>query len=436
MSNAEKAEARPSIHYDPEQNKLTVRGVTEFPQEVFEYSDDLEILDISNNNLATLPDNLSALKNMRIAFCSGNNFKEVPKVLASCENLAMVGLKSCGIETMGDNTLPHSLRGLILTDNNLTRLPDSIGEYKSLQKLMLTGNQLPSVPQALLELKQLELLRIAGNRLLESPNWLSALPNLAWYADSENDFNPTPLLESFQAKEFNWSDIRLGTKLGESAKNVVYSATLNSHEQIAVKIFGEGITTDGSPGNDITASLLAGGHPNVIGGLGKLVHSQNGEQGLVMPIISQEYKTLGLPPNFTDLTRDSYPQETKFTIPIVLRIARDIGSALQHLHSKGVMHGDVYAHNILTAPSGESKLGDFGAASIYDIHSPSEKWREKLDVAGYGHLIEELIQNIADSSATSGLRELSRACLNKSVFDRPSFKDINESLRHLKFAKS
>lgn len=144
--HTESANRQPSIDFDQQQKKLTIRGVNEFPQEIFEYADHIEILDMSGNMLTSLPDSITTLKNMRIAFFSGNMFSEVPKALANCNRLEMVGLKSCGIESIGEDSLPTSLRGLILTDNNIAELPDSIGRHKRLQKLMLTGNELTSLP--------------------------------------------------------------------------------------------------------------------------------------------------------------------------------------------------------------------------------------------------------------------------------------------------
>ncbi len=430
----EKADSPPSFAYDSKLRKLTVRGVTEFPQEVFEYADQLEVLDMSNNQLTSLPDDLGQLKNVRIAFFSGNPFHEVPPVLAACERLEMVGLKSCGIEVMGDDVLPPTLRGLILTDNNLAQLPHSIGEYASLQKLMLTGNRLTVLPETLLQLKKLELMRVAGNQLPEPPHWLSALANLAWYSDSENCFNPAISPESLSVKNYAWSDMTLGEKLGESAKNTVHSATLQNGSQVAVKLFGKGVTTDGSPDNDIVAALLAGDHPNLIGGLGRLVATPNGEQGLVMPYIPSEYKVLGLPPDFSSLTRDVYPERANFSLSVVIKIANDIASALQHLHAKGVMHGDIYAHNILFKSNGESKLGDFGAASVYTPGSPPESWRKKVDVMGYGHLIDELTSRIVgeiDARGIDVLRNLANSCLG-DIHARPTFVEINEVLHSLR----
>jgi hypothetical protein len=433
LNDPEHSPVTSSIVYDTESKKVTVRGAMEFPAEIFEYADDIEILDMSHNHFTELPDILADLKNVRIAFFSGNKFTEFPTAFAACKRLEMVGLKSCGIETMGDHVLPPTLRGLILTDNNLEELPDSIGQLSALQKLMLTGNRLSSLPRTMENLKNLELIRIADNALEHAPAWLSALPNLAWYADSENGYNSATPVEDVNIERFEWNDLIIGVKLGQSANNTVHAATLADGSRVAVKIFGQGTMTDGSPNSDIAAALLAGNHPNIIGGLGKLVNTPNGEQGLVMPLVPQEYKTLGYPPNFSDLTRDSYAPGRKFSLEFITNVALDISNALQYLHAQGIMHGDVYAHNILCLPDGKSKLGDFGAASVYDRDSPAEAWREKLDVIGYGRLIEELLQRGKSSETNTAsmeqVRHLTELCLGSNIISKPTFAEINQSLQ-------
>lgn len=420
-----------TLTYDEKNKKLTIRGAREFPSEVFDYADQLEILDMSDNKLTSLPDNLASLLHMRIAFFSGNTFSEVPPVLVACERLEMVGLKSCGIKTVGDHVLPAGIRGLILTDNNLQTLPDSIGGYGNLQKIMLTGNQLSSLPESFARLKKLELLRLAGNRLSASPRWINTLPNLAWYADSENNFQ---LSQTIHSNTYAWSDLAFGVKLGESAKNQVYMATINrTNQKVAVKLFGHGVTTDGSSDNDTTASLIAGAHPHIIGGLGRLTGAPAGQQGLVMSCIPSSYKSLGLPPDLTTLTRDLYAKGARFSLPTVLTIARDIGSALQHLHAKGIMHGDVYAHNILSTQRGKSVLADLGASSLYDRTLSQEAWREKTDVAGYGHVIEELLARTNGDGDTGILHSLATMCLNADSHRRPSFTEINAMLHNTVF---
>jgi Leucine-rich repeat (LRR) protein len=66
----------------------------EFPREIFELADTLEVLNLSGNALAALPDDLSRLSRLRVLFCSENRFTQLPEVLASCVRLEMVGFKA------------------------------------------------------------------------------------------------------------------------------------------------------------------------------------------------------------------------------------------------------------------------------------------------------------------------------------------------------
>ena len=44
------------------------------------------------------------------------------------------------------------------------------------------------------------------------------------------------------------------------------------------------------------------------------------------------------------------------------RLRMQVAKALQHVHARGVVHGDVKPDNIFTAAEGVYKLGDFGLA--------------------------------------------------------------------------
>src|SRR5471030_1569407 len=84
-------------------------GLTEFPREIFELADTLEILDLSNNALSTLPDDLPRLAKLRIIFCSDNQFTELPSVLGSCAQLSMIGFKANRIRSVPAAALPVQL---------------------------------------------------------------------------------------------------------------------------------------------------------------------------------------------------------------------------------------------------------------------------------------------------------------------------------------
>jgi Leucine-rich repeat (LRR) protein len=164
-------------------------GLTEFPREIFDLSDTLEILDLSGNALSSLPDDLPRLTNLRTIFCSNNQFIELPEVLGQCTALSMVGFKANRIRKVSGASLPPNLRWLILTDNEVEALPPEIGNCTQLQKLMLAGNQLRTLPVELAACSRLELIRLAANQLTELPVWITSLPRLSWLAYAGNPFN-------------------------------------------------------------------------------------------------------------------------------------------------------------------------------------------------------------------------------------------------------
>ena len=137
-----------------QQQELIVRlqidaGLTELPKEIFDLADCLEILDLSNNQLTDLPDELETLVNMRILFLSNNHFEHIPAVLARCPKLEMISFKSNRLAAVDDDVLPINTRWLILTDNGIKRLPDSMGKLHRLQKLALAGNNLQTLPASM-----------------------------------------------------------------------------------------------------------------------------------------------------------------------------------------------------------------------------------------------------------------------------------------------
>jgi hypothetical protein len=415
--------------YDPLNKRLSISHADIFPRDIFDYPDDVEILDISFGHLTSLPDDFARLKKLRVAFFSNNDFEEVPEVLATCENLELVGFRSCKIERLPDNALPPGIRGLILTDNKLAHLPASIGEYTSLKKLMLSGNQLQTLPEEIMKCQNLELLRLAVNSLDTSPDWILELPCLGWYADTGNTFHSYERLHLQKLIEIPWNEIVLGKQLGNSAQNTVYHARLKTGEEVAVKIYGTSLSTDGLAIDDMNASLLAGTQFNIIGGIGKISNAPDNKQGLVLPLISDDFTKLANPPDFTTFTRDVYPQMKNLSVSYVINVLRDVSTAMRHCHKKGIMHGDIYAHNILTNADGKSYIGDFGAASLYNPNSEKGKLRELVDVRGFGCLVEELLSYCADATNHTQLQQLKKACLTTNVRERPTFAEIESSLQ-------
>jgi hypothetical protein len=413
-------------------------GLTEFPPEIFDLADTLEILDLSRNELSSLPDDLPRLHKLRILFCSDNHFEHLPEVLGQCPQLSMVGFKANRIGKVSAAALPESLRWLILTDNRINELPSELGRCRQMQKLMLAGNQLQSLPEELAQCSRLELLRISANRFTSLPEWLFELPRLAWLAYADNPFcadSEDVAVEQNPIPEIKWDALQLEHKLGEGASGVIHRAQWrgSAEQQVAVKLFKGALTSDGLPHSEMAACISAGEHPNLINVLGKIGDHPAGTNGLVMSLIDAGYSNLAGPPSLESCTRDIYPAEASFTLAAILRIALGIASVAEHLHARGIMHGDLYAHNILYSNKAHALLGDFGAASFYARDDESRAQAlQRIEVRAFACLLEELLQRCSETGElVQVLAELKMRCGHSVPVERPLFAEIAQSLQRL-----
>ncbi|UYB72740.1 leucine-rich repeat-containing serine/threonine-protein kinase [Aeromonas veronii] len=422
-----------------------------FPPEILSLKETLEVLDLTGNQLSALPDELAGFGKLRIIFCSENRFTELPEVLGRCPALTMVGFKANRIATVSAKALPAGLRWLILTDNAIERLPDELGQCDALQKLMLAGNCLRELPASLANCRNLELLRIAANRIERFPEWLLALPRLSWLAYSGNPFSEgaeARAIDDAHVAPIAWETLALGELLGQGASGVIHRTTLvgNSADevtqasgrtdasQVAVKLFKGAVTSDGLPRCEMAASLAAGTHPNLIKVIGKVADHPSGIPALVMALIDPAFANLAGPPSLGSCTRDVYPEDLRLCVTDALAMAHGIASVAGHLHRAGIMHGDLYGHNILFARGSDAParalLGDFGAASLYE-RSDHERavGLERLEVRAFGCLLEELLAHCdTQDSPLDGLHQLKAACLSELPAERPDFAYIERQL--------
>lgn len=406
-------------------------GLSEFPREIFDLAETLEVLDLSGNALTSLPDDFAKLHKLRIVFASNNAFTELPAVLGACPSLSMVGFKANRIRHVPAAALPRALRWLILTDNDVETLPPEIGACTQLQKLMLAGNRLRALPETMAACTRLELVRIAANQFDALPGWLLRLPRLAWLAYAGNPFNAErerAAQANAPVPDIDWHTLALGQTLGEGASGVIHRATRllrDGHpaEAVAVKLFKGAVTSDGLPDLEMAACLQAAAHPNLIPVLGKVTGHPLDEHGLVMALIDPAFGNLAGPPSLASCTRDIYAPEVRFDRSVALRIARGMAAAARHLHARGIMHGDLYAHNILHDGAGHALLGDFGAASFHDASDPANaRAFERIEVRAFGCLLEELAARTVHTD--DAMHALVAECLSEQIEQRPTFEAI------------
>lgn len=422
--------------------KLTLNDhLTEFPQEIFSLADSLEVLDLSNNQLSRLPDELASLHKLKILFLTNNHFEKIPAVLAACPKLEMISFKSNKLTCVDENVLPKRTRWLILTDNKITTLPDSMGDLTRLQKFAFAGNQLEKLPNAMRNCKNIELMRLSANQLTSLPDWLFELPKLTWLAFSGNRLTNEQTHKSSDVINITQNDFTLMKKLGEGASGIIHQAKwINKPEEIistndiAVKLFKGEITSDGYPLDELNNCLQAGEHENLIKVIAKITSKE--QLALIMELIPERFYNLGLPPSLATCTRDTFPEETSFTLEEVLKITHKMADALCHLHENGVSHGDIYAHNTMIDNEANMLFGDFGAASnLRSIPAQQQSGMQAIEVRAFGCLLDDLL-SLCDHSKSNkqheSLTKTKDSCMQENVSQRPSFVDIIKEIEGLR----
>jgi len=416
-------------------------GLHEFPEEIFALADSLEILNLSGNCLTSLPADLPRLRKLRILFCSDNPFTALPEVLGDCPGLEMVGFKANRIRHLPAAALPPSLRWLILTDNRLECLPAELGERHRLQKLMLAGNQLQTLPPSLAGLNRLELLRIAANRLDALPRWLTQLPRLSWLAFAGNPFSDASeadILRRHPLPPIPRNQIQLQEVLGQGASGIIHSADWlrpgQPTQSMAAKLFKGRVTSDGLPRSEMAACLAAGEQAGLIRVAGPLAEQPGAPAGLLLERIDPAFRVLAAPPSLTSCTRDCYAPERRFAFEEARRIARGVAAAVAHLHGRGILHGDLYAHNLLVNADGDCLLSDFGAASFLAPDNIASPALQRIESRAFGCLLEELLERCPapdQPERQRRLRHLQEQCMSPHAHERPDFAALSACLAEL-----
>ena len=420
--------------------ELTLReNLSTFPQQIFDLAETLEVLDLSGNQLSTLPDDLQRLKKLRILFLSNNQFTEVPTALAQCPVLEMIGFKSNQISTVAENALPIQTRWLILTDNQIDQLPDSMGKLYRLQKMGLAGNRLTSIPASMADCHSLELARLSANKLTAMPDCLLQLPRLAWLALAGNAFNSSDSVSGISLPCVSAADVVLSDVLGAGASGVIYrgkwvnapQSLADNSADIAVKLFKGEVTSDGYPADELRNCLAAGEHDNLIKVLAHI--DDESRAGLVMAMIPESFRNLGLPPSLISCSRDTFADGTMFAVKSIAQIAVQIVDVLLHLQAQQINHGDLYAHNIMLDDEAKVLLGDFGAAT--DLSALSSEHRlqiSKIECRAFACLMEDLLDLSAiddEPVLRAALIDIKQQCMQADVAARPDFISLQVQLQ-------
>lgn len=369
------------------------------------------------HQLSSLPDAMPlCLPNLSILFLSNNNFVEMPAIISQFPSLQMVAFKSNGMKSIhSDVFIPQSpIRWLILTNNHLTSLPDSIQHCTKLQKCMLSGNQITHLPQdSVKQWQSLELIRLACNQLTEPPLELFQLPQLKWIALGNNPFlnEVMPLPINSDVPTFSNVDVSAGRLLGHGASGVTRALELPASQipqgareeqegpvTVAVKTYHAAatVTSDGTPELERHIALHVSNFSQAHDGFIQVYGQCDTTGSLVMEYL-EDFVALAQPPDMDTCSRDVYPADSTVQCgyAAVCRLVTVVLRALQQLHQHGITHGDFYGHNLLIHPERkEVRVSDFGAAFFYPTDSSYCGPIEQFEVRAFTVLMEEIVEHV------------------------------------------
>lgn len=448
----------------------------------------LRILFFLNNQFTCIPKVIAKLSNLFMLSFKSCLLTTIPENAFPAELVWLI-LTDNKISSLPSNFSYElsNVRKLMLASNELTILPNMKG-FQQLELVRLSDNHLSDVsPTTLLQLPKLAWLALGGNPCTNIEKYRKFTENSTSSITIHTLKNKSMQLTTLPSlPRIPYKDIELGKELGQGASGTVYkgiwkqtientsTTTINS-KLVAIKLF-KPASSDGKPEDEIDVALLcsqyglidsninnstntqAYQHPNFIhinGYINELSTENNNSSkilGLVLEYLpstdelpDEGWTILARPPSFNTVTRDTFPIISSsvinppYTINFIYNICKGICSILQLFHAIQIVHGDVYAHNVMVQKDGTPKLGDLGAAFIYPYETSTLSgsksiigW-EYLEVRGYGCLIDDLLlqsieyndnkkeTNYVGSNQYQFLSSLRDQCMNLSPSLRPSF---------------
>jgi hypothetical protein len=302
-----------------------------------------------------------------------------------------------------------SISWLILTNNKIESIPDSFGRLINLRKLALANNRISFITPNILNCEKLELIRVSNNRLTCIPTHILKLPLLAWIGFNGNKFDKI----GSNLTNLDIEKLFMDNILGKGASGTVYKALYNNN-YVASKVFHNNESSDGLSQNEIEIMDMVGNHDNIIKFIGKINYKY------MITELFDGSADLGKPPSFETITRDII--NINYTHNEILNVAKSICMAMCHLSKKQIVHGDLYAHNILIKNS-IIKLTDFGA-SFYVSDVTLYKMCEKIEVRAFGNLLDDLIKGYDKSIyPMSSLDNIIQKCF-QYIYKRPTFDEL------------
>ncbi|QXP53092.1 leucine-rich repeat domain-containing protein [Cellulophaga sp. HaHa_2_1] len=150
-------------------------------------------LDLSNSNLAEVPEIIKDFKNLKVLKLSKNSISKLPNWIGSLKHLETLEIELNKLEGLPEDIGKLSkLETIWLSNNNIKELPDSFCDLKSLTTLSIENNELSHLPKNIGNLSNLEFLFATDNSLYDIPESIGNMKNLYYLFLEKNRLKDLP----------------------------------------------------------------------------------------------------------------------------------------------------------------------------------------------------------------------------------------------------
>jgi Leucine-rich repeat (LRR) protein len=141
-------------------------GLTELPATVFHPA--LKVLDVSENNLTSIPDAVSKCSQLEELDMHSNQLSSYPSSSFVLKALKSLILSGNPITTVGPWVLNQPLLKILFVDNTkIESLPDGICKMNALRFLTIEEDNIKELPACFCEMKKLKVLMVSGSGLTD-----------------------------------------------------------------------------------------------------------------------------------------------------------------------------------------------------------------------------------------------------------------------------
>lgn len=167
---------------------LDDQGIIDIPEEIQAFQQ-LEILDLGRNRIATLPASIGQLKKLKRMDLRGNQLQALPDEIGELTALERLKIDGNQLQKLPESCSAwQALTEIDFSRNQFTQFPDPLLDLTGLRALFLSENEIERIPDAIQELQQLGFIDMRNNRLQAFPRGLGRIEALEIVRADGNDF--------------------------------------------------------------------------------------------------------------------------------------------------------------------------------------------------------------------------------------------------------